>query len=99
MSNRAPCVASTPGSAIRAEMFELVPSLSGSETTMSSPSDPMTSLKAREQALDRMVDEARGLGANAVIGTRFTTSMLMAGTAELLAYGTAVAIEDDARGE
>jgi uncharacterized protein YbjQ (UPF0145 family) len=49
--------------------------------------------EAREQALDRMVEEARGLGANAVIGTRFMTSMLMAGAAELLAYGTAVVLE------
>ena len=51
--------------------------------------------EAREQALDRMVEEARGLGANAVVGTRFMTSMLMAGAAELLAYGTAVVLEDD----
>ena len=51
--------------------------------------------EAREQALDRMVEEARSLGANAVVGTRFMTSMLMAGAAELLAYGTAVVLEDD----
>ena len=51
--------------------------------------------EAREQALDRMVEEAEELGANAVIGTRFMTSMLMQGAAELLAYGTAVIIEDD----
>ena len=55
--------------------------------------------EAREQAIDRMVDEARGLGANAVVETRFATSMLMAGAAELLAYGTAVVVEDgEARG-
>ena len=41
--------------------------------------------EAREQALDRMVGEAEELGANAVIGTRFATSMLMQGAAELLA--------------
>lgn len=51
--------------------------------------------EAREQALDRMVEEAEELGANAVITTRFVTSMLMAGAAELLAYGTAVVVEDD----
>jgi uncharacterized protein YbjQ (UPF0145 family) len=51
--------------------------------------------EAREQALDRMVEEAQGLGANAIVGTRFMTSMLMAGAAELLAYGTAVVLEDD----
>mgnify|MGYP001812015556 CR=1 FL=1 len=50
--------------------------------------------EAREQALDRMVDEAEELGANAVIGTRFMTSMLMQGASELLAYGTAVIVED-----
>ena len=50
--------------------------------------------EAREQALDRMVEEARGLGANAVIEVRFSTSEVMTGAAELLAYGTAVVIED-----
>jgi uncharacterized protein YbjQ (UPF0145 family) len=50
--------------------------------------------ESREQALDRMLDEARGLGANAVVGLEFTTSMLMMGAAELLAYGTAVIVED-----
>ena len=51
--------------------------------------------EAREQALDRMVEEARELGGNAVINARFMTSMLMQGAAELLAYGTAVVIEED----
>jgi uncharacterized protein YbjQ (UPF0145 family) len=51
--------------------------------------------ESREQALDRMVEEARELGANAVINTRFMTSMLMQGAAELLAYGTAVVVEDE----
>jgi len=51
--------------------------------------------EAREQALDRMVDEASALGANAIVGTRFMTSMLMAGAAELLAYGTAVLLDDE----
>jgi uncharacterized protein YbjQ (UPF0145 family) len=50
--------------------------------------------EAREQALDRMVEEARGLGANAIIDVRFTTSMVMHGAAELLAYGTAVVVEN-----
>ena len=52
--------------------------------------------ESREQALDRMVAEAEGLGANAVIATRFTTSVMMGGAAELLAVGTAVVVEDDA---
>jgi uncharacterized protein YbjQ (UPF0145 family) len=51
--------------------------------------------ESREQALDRMVDEAEELGANAVVGTRFATSMLMQGAAELLAYGTAVVVEEE----
>jgi len=50
--------------------------------------------EAREQALDRMVEEAQELGANAIVGARFITAMLMQGAAELLAYGTAVIVED-----
>jgi uncharacterized protein YbjQ (UPF0145 family) len=50
--------------------------------------------EAREQALDRMVEEAQELGANAIVGVRFITAMLMQGAAELLAYGTAVIVED-----
>jgi uncharacterized protein YbjQ (UPF0145 family) len=53
--------------------------------------------ESREQSLDRMIEEAETLGANAVVDTRFVTSMLMQGAAELLAYGTAVVIEDDPR--
>ena len=51
--------------------------------------------EAREQALDRMVAEAESLGGNAVIELRFSTSMVMNAAAELLAYGTAVVIEDE----
>jgi len=50
--------------------------------------------ESREQALDRMVEEARSLGANAIIDARFMTSMVMQGAAELLAYGTAVVVEE-----
>jgi uncharacterized protein YbjQ (UPF0145 family) len=50
--------------------------------------------ESREQALDRMADQAVSLGANAVLGLRFTTSVVMGGAAELLAYGTAVVLED-----
>jgi uncharacterized protein YbjQ (UPF0145 family) len=50
--------------------------------------------ESREQSLDRMIAEAEQLGANAVIATRFTTSVLMGGAAELLAVGTAVVVED-----
>ncbi len=51
--------------------------------------------ESREQSLDRMVTEARMLGANAVVGVRFVTSMVAQGMAELLAYGTAVVVEDE----
>ena len=49
--------------------------------------------EAREQAIDRMVEEAESLGANAVVNVRFTTSMVMTAAAELMAYGTAVVVE------
>jgi uncharacterized protein YbjQ (UPF0145 family) len=49
--------------------------------------------ESREQALDRMVEEAESLGANAILGVRFTTSMIMQSASEILAYGTAVIIE------
>ena len=45
---------------------------------------------AREQALDRMVEEARTLGADAVVGLRFETSMIAGRASEILCYGTAV---------
>lgn len=46
--------------------------------------------EAREQAIDRMIADAEARGADAVICLRVTTSMIMGGSAELLAYGTAV---------
>ena len=49
--------------------------------------------EAREQALDRMMEHARAEGADAVICMRVTTSMIMGGSAELLAYGTAVTLK------
>ena len=49
--------------------------------------------ESREQALDRMVEEAEKLGADAIIGVRFTTASMMQGAAELLVYGTAVKLE------
>lgn len=45
---------------------------------------------AREQALDRMQDEARQLGADAIVGVRMETSTIMGGASEIVAYGTAV---------
>jgi len=52
--------------------------------------------EVRKQAMDRMVQEAHDLGANAIIEIRFSASMVMQAAAELLAYGTAVVVEDDA---
>ena len=49
--------------------------------------------ESREQAIDRMVEQAEAMGANAVVGIRFTTSSVMQGAAELLVYGTAVIVE------
>ena len=51
--------------------------------------------ESREQAIDRMIDNAGQVGANAVTGVRFTTSMVAQGAAELMVYGTAVIIEDN----
>jgi uncharacterized protein YbjQ (UPF0145 family) len=49
--------------------------------------------ESREQALQRMEEEAEAAGANAVIALRFTTSMVMQNASEILAYGTGVIIE------
>lgn len=49
--------------------------------------------EAREQAYDRMVTHAQSVGADAVIGVNFTTSMITQGAAEILAYGTAVKLK------
>ncbi|MBL7052974.1 MAG: YbjQ family protein [Candidatus Marinimicrobia bacterium] len=50
--------------------------------------------ESREQAIDRMIDNAESLGANAIVCVRFSTSTVMQGSAELLAYGTAVKIQE-----
>jgi uncharacterized protein YbjQ (UPF0145 family) len=49
--------------------------------------------EARDEALERMVKQAEGVGANAVLNVRFSTSSITQGAAELLAYGTAVVLE------
>ena len=49
--------------------------------------------ESREQAIDRMTQQAQELGGNAVVAVRLTTSMLMGGAAEIVAYGTAVVVE------
>ena len=51
--------------------------------------------EAREQAIDRMVDEANALGADAIIALRFQTCEVMKGAAEMLCYGTAVTLRPE----
>lgn len=50
-------------------------------------------VEARQEAIDRMVAQAQGVGANAVINVRFSTSNITSGAAEVMAYGTAVYAE------
>lgn len=53
--------------------------------------------ESREQAADRMIEQAVGLGANGIVAVRFTTSQVLGGAAELLAYGTAVVVAEPTR--
>ena len=48
--------------------------------------------QAREEAIQRMIEQAEKMGANAIVSTRFVTSMVMSGAAEMVAYGTAVKV-------
>ena len=49
--------------------------------------------ESREQAIQRMIEDAERQGANAIVGMRFTTSMVMQNASEILAYGTGVVLE------
>jgi uncharacterized protein YbjQ (UPF0145 family) len=49
--------------------------------------------ESREQALDRMMEDAQKLGANAIVGVKFSTTQIMGRAAEILVYGTAVVVE------
>ena len=49
--------------------------------------------EAREIAMQRMIEKAEAMGANAVVGTRFMTSAIVGGASEILVYGTAVVVE------
>ena len=82
------------GSTVRArnvgrDIFAVVKNIVGGEIS------EYTKLQAdsREQALQRMKDDATKLNADAIINVRFTTSMIMQGVAEILAYGTAVKLK------
>lgn len=50
--------------------------------------------ESREEAVERMTEQARAIGANAILNVRFSTSSITAGAAELFAYGTAVMLEN-----
>ncbi|MBU3069619.1 YbjQ family protein [Aestuariicella sp. G3-2] len=50
--------------------------------------------ESRQEAIDRLIEQADHLGANGVINVRFATSAIAAGASEILAYGTAVVLED-----
>ena len=50
--------------------------------------------ESRDEAVQRMEEQAASIGANAVINVRFSTSAIAAGASEILAYGTAVVVED-----
>ena len=82
------------GSTVRArnvgrDIFAALKNLIGGEI------NEYTKLQAdsREQALQRMIKDAETLGADAVVNVRITTSMIMQGVAEILAYGTAVKLK------
>ena len=49
--------------------------------------------ESREQAIDRMIEDAQNFGANAIVHMSFSTQMVMGGASEILAYGTAVVVE------
>jgi len=68
--------------------------LAGLKNVVGGEIEEYTRLQAqsREQAFKRMMDDAQRLGADAVVNVRFTTSMIVQGASELLAYGTAVKI-------
>lgn len=66
--------------------------LAGFKNLVGGEIDGYTKLQAqsREQALQRMIEDAERMGANAIVNVRFTTSQIMQGASEILAYGTAV---------
>ena len=51
--------------------------------------------ESREQAIDRMIAQAEKAGANAIVSMQFSTSVIMGSAAEMMAYGTAVVVEDN----
>ena len=69
--------------------------LAGLKSLVGGEVEEYTKLQAhsREQAMQRMIEDAKKLNADAIVGVRFTTSMVMEGASEILAYGTAVKLQ------
>jgi len=79
------------GSTVRARNFGR-DFLAGLKNLVGGEIDGYTKLQAesREQAMERMIADAEKMGADAVVNIRFTTSVIMQGASEILAYGTAI---------
>lgn len=82
---------STRAAAMQTDLVAQMKNLVGGEI----PEYTRILAQCREEALDRMIDDAQSIGANGVVAMRFATSEVAGGTAELLAYGTAVVVERD----
>lgn len=84
------------GNAIRARNVG-IDFLSGLKSLVGGELKSYTQLLAstREQALDRMIEQALSMNADAVVAVQFSTSTVLQGVAELMAYGTAVKIEPE----
>ncbi len=69
--------------------------IAGLRTLVGGEIDEYTKLmaEAREQSYDRMLESARQMGADAVVNVRFTTSLIMQGSSEIMTYGTAVRLK------
>ena len=82
------------GSTVRARMF-VSDFVAGLKNIVGGEISEYTKLqaKSREQALQRMMEHAQRMDADAVVNVRLSTSMIMQGTSEILAYGTAVKIK------
>lgn len=79
------------GSTVRARNFGR-DFMAGLKNLVGGEIDEYTKLQAqsREEAIQRMKDDAASLGADAIVNVRFATSVIMQGASEILAYGTAV---------
>ena len=82
------------GNSVRAKFF-IKDIIAGLKNLIGGEIREYTQLMAqsREQAIDRMIEDAENKGANAIIGMRFTTAGIMQSASEILAYGTAVVVK------